>query len=176
MSTVETPMAHSQAAAAIEEQLRTMLTSISGFGFLTATQRRRLTASASIPDAFLLQVAQTLDGMPEIANAARVQPSELRDAVNFTHAFAPLASALQLYARGLLETIATRRADAGARSLRAYTMAKSFDRPSQSSLAVPQVRELKEALGRGRPRRAIAPPEPPPPAALPPATGTEAAA
>lgn len=167
MSTTETPTPHSEAAATLVNQLRALMTTISGFGFVTKTQRRRLNASAAVPDAFLLQVAQALDASTEFATAARVQGVDLRDAVNFSNAFAPVATELQLFARGLLETIAVRRSDAGDRALRAYNVAKSFDRPSQRALLVPHLRDIKSSLKRGRRKASTTLPEPPPPVGAP---------
>jgi hypothetical protein len=170
MSTTETPTPHPQAAAGLVNQLRALMQSIGGFGFVTRAQRRRINASASVSDAFLLQVAQALDASEDFTAAARVTGADLRDAVTFSTAFTPVATELQLFARGLLETIAVRRADAGEQALRAYSVGKSFDRPSQRELLIPHLRDIKSALKRGRRKAPVLPPMPPEPPPAAPAT------
>lgn len=164
MSNVETPVAHAEAASEIVNQLRQAMQKIAGFGFITNGQRRRLSPSAAVPDNFLMTVALALESVPDIATVTKLQPAELRDVVNFTIAFRTVATELQVVARGLLDTIEERRADVGRRALRAYSMAKAFNRPMDEGLPVPHVVEMKRTLGRGRPRRVNDGEEQPPPA------------
>ena len=163
MSNIDTPVSHAEAAAAILSQLQAITESIPGFGFLTRGQRRRITASASVPDEFLLTVALALDASPEFANAARLRGSELRDLVNYSNACRAVVQQFQLMARGLSETIAGRRFELGKAALRAYGVAKTFNRPSEQDQHVPHILAMQRTLGRGRPRM-TAPAEPDAPA------------
>jgi hypothetical protein len=157
MSVIDTPVPHNEAANTILGQLRTIVQSIQGFNFVTTGQRRRLSSAASVPDTFLLTVGLALDASSDLATAAKVQGAELRDAVNFSNAFRAVATELEVVARGLRETIDARRADAGGRALRAYSLARSFNRPSDRDLLIPHLREMQRTLGRGR-RRVLTPP------------------
>lgn len=171
MSTVETPVAHIESANTFMTQLRALMQSISGFSHISSEQRRRLIPPAAVPDRFLLTVAAALDASSVLANAAQITGPELRDAINFTNAFESVATELELAARGLRETITTRRADAGGRALRAYRMSKSLDRPNERSVLIPHIRDMKRSLGRGRQRSTAEEPpvETPPEAPVPPA-------
>lgn len=166
MSNIDTPVSHAEAAAAILNQLQAITQSIPGFGFLTRGQRQRITASASVPDEFLLTVALALDASPEFSDAARLRGSDLRDLVNYSNAFRAVAQQFELMARGLTETIAGRRFELGKLALRAYGVAKTFNRPAEHDQHVPHILAMQRALGRGRPRTtAPAVPDDPVPAA-----------
>ena len=162
MSNIETPTAHAEAASQFLTQLRTMLQSISGFAHVTPGRRRRINPTASVRDAFLQTVAVALDSSDVLASAAQVRGPDLRDAVSFKNAFEPVAVELELAARGLRETIATRRSDAGTRALRAYSMAKSLNRPSDRELLIPHIRDMARTLNRGRRRQPVVEPDPAP--------------
>lgn len=151
-SVTETPVPHTEAANTIIAQLRAISQSIQGFNFAAPGQRRRLSSTASVPDDFLLTVALALETAPDIAVAAKIQPVELRDIVNYSNAFRTVATELEVVARGLRETIDARRFDLGNRALRAYAMARKFTRPSDRDLLIPHLREMQRTLGRGRRR------------------------
>jgi hypothetical protein len=155
MSVVDTPTAHAEAAAQFLVQLRNIVQSINGFTFVTPGRRRVINATASVPDPFLQTVAVALDASPMLASAAQVDGRQLRDAVVFTNAFEAVAIELDLAARGLRETIASRRYEAGVSALRAYSMAKSLNRPGDRALLIPYIRDMRRTLGRGRTRQTV---------------------
>lgn len=158
---IETPVSNDTAAGEMLVQLRAIVQQIRGFGFLGKGTRRQLTTSATLPDPFLLSLAVALDALPMLASASRITSAQLREVVDFSNAFTPVAAELQLIARGLEETIAARRAEAGQEALRTYSTAKSFNRPRDHEQFVPHLAEMKFNLGRGRAKAAPAKPDQP---------------
>jgi hypothetical protein len=145
-----TPIDFEQASAAILIQLRQLTQSITGFGFLTKARRRQITTSASVPDAFLKSTAITCDAQPDLGRAGDVTSSELRQVIEFTRAFNSVADELELLAKGLRDTVAGQRFDVARKALRVYALAKTFDGPTERTLLVPHLKNMKRDLGRSR--------------------------
>lgn len=164
---LESPNAHEVAVKAYIEQLRAMQESIAGYGFVSSKHRRSINAAATVPDRFLEAVAVACDAVAHLASGSLVTGAELRDTVAFARAYTSLADELERLARGMRDTVAVRRSDAGSRALRAYSVAKSYNRPSDLEPLIPHLREMQRALGRGRPSSRTASPVPPVPTPVP---------
>jgi hypothetical protein len=164
----ETPIDFEQASAVLLIQVRQLTQSIAGFGFLTKSRRRQITTSASVPDAFLKSTAVACDAQPALGTAAQISSTELRQAIEFTRAFRSVADELELLAKGLRDTVAEHRFDVARRALRVYTLAKTFDGPSDRVMLVPHLKNMKRDLGRSRTKLPVEPdpllpvPAPPP--------------
>jgi hypothetical protein len=152
-----TPIDFEKVAATLLVQVRQITQSISGFGFLTKTRRRQIATSASVPDAFLKSTAVACDAQPELAAAASISSSELRQAIEFTRAFNSVADELELLARGLRDTVADQRYDVARRALRVYALAKTFDGAADRVMFVPHLKNMKRDLGRSRTKLATEP-------------------
>lgn len=162
MSTIPpTPINHEEIANAIMIQIRELAQSVPGFTFAAKGRRRKITAAASLPDSFLEAVAVACDASPHLASSSQVTPAELREAINYGRAFTSVANELSVMTRGFLDTVAEHRNEVGQRALRAYSIAKSINRPEDRELLIPHLANMQRALGRGRPtKRAVAPAPP----------------
>lgn len=149
---------HQETAQAMMIQLRQIATTVAGFAHLSSTRRRKITSSASLPDAFLQAVAVACDATPHLASSSQISGAEIRDGLGFSQAYTSVADELELLARGLRGTVANRRFDLGQRALRAYGMAKSINRPEDRELLIPHLADMKRTLGRGRRHAAAVPP------------------
>lgn len=152
---------HEITAQAMMMQLRETVQGIAGYAFVGRGQRRKLNTAASLPDRFLQSVAVACDASSHLAGSSQITGSELRDTIAFARAYTSVADELEVIARGLRDTIAARRGDVGQRALRAYSMAKSINRPSDREVLIPHVNEMKRALGRGRRSKNTVPGAPP---------------
>lgn len=159
------PASHEEIAAAMMIQIRELAQSVSGFTFSAKGRRRKITPAASVPDPFLEAVAVACDASPHLGVASQVTTAELRDTITFSRAFTSVANELMVVARGFLDTVAERRNQVGQRALRAYSMAKSINRPEDRELLIPHLANMQRTLGRGRKRVAATPPAPPAPPA-----------
>lgn len=139
---------HDDTALAMMVALRKLAQSVVGFNFVTADRRRKINVSASLPDEFLEAVAVACDASSHLASSSQLTGIEVRDAINFSRAFLSVADELEILARGLRGTVALKRAEVGVRALRAYTLAKTLNRPDDRQLLIPHLAKLRAALGR----------------------------
>lgn len=139
-------------ATTMIEQMRRLAQAVEGFTMATTARRRKLAASASVPDAFLYSLAIACDASPRLGTAGEITSSELVDAIEFKAAYFSVADELELLARALRDTVAERRSAIGHRALRAYIIAKRMNAPDDRALLIPHLRNLQRDLGRTRPR------------------------
>lgn len=172
MSTIPpTPINHEEVANAIIQQLRSMAQSIPGFGYAAKGRRRKISSVATLPDAFFEDVAVACDASPQLAVASNLTAAELRNVIILSRAYKSVANEMNLIERGILDTVAEIRAEAGQCALRTYSMAKSINRPEDRELLIPHVANMQRSLGRGRPsKRVTEPAKPTEPAPAPPTT------
>jgi hypothetical protein len=151
MSTIpDTPVDFEQEAKALIAQVRQSAKSIQGFTFAAPGRRRQINVSASVSDAFLEAVAAACDATPEFGISARLSGDQLRHALAFQHAYAKAADEMELFAKGLRDTLAEHRSEIGTQALVAYSIAKSFARPSSRSAFVPHLTNMKRNLRKSR--------------------------
>jgi hypothetical protein len=150
MTTIpDTPTpSHEETAQAMLTQLRKLAQSIPGFTFVPPVFRRRLTASASVPDDFLQSIGVACDATPRLATASEITGAELRDTITFSRQYNSVADELELLMNGIRGTIAVRRSEVGRRALRAYEIAKRLDHPEDRERLVPHIEDMKRTLGR----------------------------
>jgi hypothetical protein len=146
----ETPVDVEQEAKAVIAQVRQFAQSIQGFTFAAPGRRRQINVSASVTDAFLEAVAAACDATPEFGISARLDGNQLRQALTFQHAYAKVADEMELFAKGLRDTLAEHRSEIGTQALVAYSVAKSFARPSSRSAFVPHLTNMKRSLRKSR--------------------------
>ena len=147
-----TPINHEEMANAMIQKVRELAQSIPGFAYAAKGRRRKISSFASLPDAFLEDVAVACDASPQLAVASELTAAELRGIITFARAITSVANEMLLVARGALDTVAEHRALAGQRALRAYAIAKSINRPEDRELLIPHLANMQRSLGRGRPR------------------------
>ena len=168
-----TPINHEEVANAMIQQLRAMAQSIPGFTYAAKGRRRRISSAARLSDAFLEDVAVACDASRDLAMTSKFTAAELRNIIILSRAYKSVANEMSLIERGILDTIAETRAEAGQSALRTYTMAKGLNRPEERELLIPHVASMQRTLGRGRkPKRAAEPAEPSKPAEPTPAPTT----
>jgi hypothetical protein len=162
-----------EAARVLSLQMRTALEqSLPGHVVITADERVRLSAAANVPDDFLEQIAQALEGAASWAADSKLRPADLREVIAMSQAFSALANDIESSVlRGIRDTITARRAEVGEEALRLYGVWRKVVRPRDRESAVPHLVRLKEALNRGRlatrrraTRKPAAQPAPAPPA------------
>lgn len=142
---------HQQDALDLLTKVRQLVTeSIQGFAFAGPGRRRQITVSGSLPDAFLSSTAVSCDASPEFSTAAQLTGTEIRQAVAFRVAYAPVADELELLAKGIRDTLAEHRSRIGYRALRAYAIAKTFSRPEEHATFLPHLRNMKRDFGKSR--------------------------
>ncbi|PYQ26987.1 MAG: hypothetical protein DMF56_21795 [Acidobacteria bacterium] len=141
--------------------------SIRGYGFAGLKHRRRIGIAAALSDRFLNAVAAALDASERLSKAAEVTGAQLRDAINFTNAYRPFADNVELMSRGARQAVENARAEAGAQALKAYKIGRGMNSPGDRELLVPHLANIKEALGRGRPKTQAAQPTTAPPTPTP---------
>jgi len=158
MSTIplEPPNAHEVAAQAFLAQLRTMQQTIPGFTFLGPDEQATFNATASVSDRFLELVGLACDNSEPFASVSDVTGPQLRDLVAYHRAYTTLLGAVEVFTRGLRQTLIIRRGEIGDRALRAYAAGKGLNRKGRPPI-VPEVKEIGLALNRGR-RKATPPP------------------
>lgn len=142
------------------EEMRRLAQAVEGFALATTARRRKISASAAVPDAFLHSLAIACDASPRLGTAGEITSSELLEAIEFKSAYFPVADELELLARAIRDTVAEKRSAIGHRALRAYIIAKRMNAPDDRALLIPHLRNLQRDLGRTRPRPAPVAPEP----------------
>jgi hypothetical protein len=151
MTTIpETPVNHQQDAIDLTIKVRQLIQSIDGFTFAGPGRRTQIRTSGSLPDKFLSSTAASCDALPEFSAAAQLTGNEVRQALAFQVAYAPLADELELLAKGIRDTLAEHRSRIGYRALRAYAIAKTFSRPEDRATFLPHLRNMKRDFGRSR--------------------------
>lgn len=169
MSTIpDTPADFEQEAKALIAQVHQFAKSIQGFTFAAPGRRRQIHSTASVSDAFLQSVAAACDATPEFGISARLDGNTLSRAIEFQRAYAKVADELELFTKGLRDTLAEHRYQIGTQALVAYNIAKSFARPSDRSAFVPHLTNMKRNL-RKKSSKATpeAPADPTAPATVP---------
>jgi hypothetical protein len=174
MTTIpETPspvLTHEEAAQSILLQFRRLTESIPGFSYLSIKGRRRITAAASLPDAFLQAVSVACDANPRLATTSEITGAELRDTIDYSRHYLSVADELDILAAGLRGTVAVRRSEPGRRALRAYEIAKRMNLTTDSQSLIPHLADMQRTLKRGSRKTKRTQPEPP--AAEPTPAGT----
>ena len=167
MSTVplEPTNPHEITVQAFLAQLRAMQQAIPGYTFLGNDVQASLNATASVSDRFLELVGLACDGSEQFASSSDLTGPQVRDTVAYSRAYTTLLNALEVMVRGLRHTIIIHRGRVGEKALRAYSLAKSYNR-KRGTPVVPELREMGIALNRGR--RKVTPVVDAPPALTPP--------
>jgi hypothetical protein len=158
MSTIpDIPVNHEQQANAHIATVRQLAQSIQGFSYAARGRRVKIGVTASVPDAFLLSTAAACDAAPEFSSAVQLTGSQLRQAIDYQRAYVQLADELELIAKGLRDTLAEHRFQIGTLALRAYSVAKSFARPTDSATFIPHLKNMKRDLRKSSPKTTSTP-------------------
>ena len=147
------PVEHEKRAIAMMVQLRELGTTIHGFTFAAKGRRSRIASVATLPDEFLRAVAVACDAYPHLAAAGQITGDELRDVVQSSQAYTNVVNEMRIQAKGLEDTVAETRGDAGYRALRVYQAAKKINKPDERQALVPHLADMQRYLGRGRGKR-----------------------
>jgi hypothetical protein len=123
---------------------------VPGFALAAKGRRRRITSTASLPDAFFEAVAAACGVHSELAAAGSVSAGQLRDVVARSRLRASLAEELRILARGVDDTDAEDRNEHGQRALRIYNVAGRINRPEEREMLIPHLAAMKRTLNRGR--------------------------
>jgi len=145
-----TPTVHDVAAAKILGDIRTLMQTVRGFGFTSASHRRRINPSAAVSSDFLLSVALALDSSEALRKVSDVTPEQIRDIVSFCNAYGPVGEDMALTANGVTQSVREQRATVGTVALRVYRVARNFHTRAERDVLVPHIANMKRALGRGR--------------------------
>lgn len=162
---------HEAAANTLMATIRELVQSgIPGFALAAKGRRRKINTTASLSDAFLEAVAAACAIHPDLSAAGQVTAGELRSTMAFARFYASVAEELRILARGIDDTVAESRSDAGQRGLRVYHVATRINAPQDRELLIPHLAAMKRTLNRGRttPRKPATPPPPTPPTPPPP--------
>jgi len=151
---------HDAAAARLLGELQSVVTTIRGYGFTTASHRRRINPTATLPTEFLLAVAVALDASEQLRDTAGITGDQIRDIISFCNAYGPAADEMRLKSEGVQQAVKTQRHDIGQVALRVYRVASHFNTPSEKELLFPHIENMKRTLGRGPKRKGPAKQEP----------------
>jgi hypothetical protein len=149
---IETLSSHDVAARDALAQIRAIVQAVPGYGFAGTMHRQRISFLSAVPDRFFYAVAVALDALPIVAAAAGVTGAQLRDAVAYSNAYRPFANELALMANGVVQGVIATRAEKASLGLKAYRLSKGYNSAADRELLVPHIANMREALGRGRPK------------------------
>lgn len=155
-----TPVPHAEAARQLLENLRTMQTTIDGFGFPSPDRQSRPRNYRLLPDGLFSSLAVALETSPPWAAGIDLTPGEIRDMLRYGEAYLPVADELERFARGIRRLVAARRATVGRKAASAYQVAKGLNLLDDDVL-VPEVESMKRAI-KDRRRRKDSTPQPDP--------------
>jgi dsRNA-specific ribonuclease len=123
---------------------------ISGFALAAKGRRRKINTTASLSDAFFEAIAAACAVHSELAAAGGVSASDLRNTIARSRVRASVAEELRILARGVDDTDAEDRHQAGQRALRVYHVADRINRPEDREMLIPHLAAMKRTLNRGR--------------------------
>ncbi len=150
----------SPAVSDLIARIRAIQNEIPGFEQLARGKVRGLTANAHLPEGFLHSASNAVDSSPELQAAVGSSPAAIRDAITFGAEYGMVAEELEGLARGIRNTIAVRRSEAGRSALQALAIARRMARNPQHSVLIPHVTDMQKAhnLGRGKGKAKTPPP------------------
>lgn len=120
-------------------------------------------ANGSIDLDFMVGVVGTVENTPSLQGlTVTLDLKEAHDTLDYIQAYVPLLNEIEAFRRALKFSIAARKADLGARSLRAYQAIRGLARDEKLALQ-PHASILKRALGRGPKRQRGQTPQTPQP-------------
>jgi hypothetical protein len=134
------------------EHIRSIKELIGGFTFAGAPDARTLGFAKSLRDEFFENTAIAIEANEELSKTGRVTPAELRDAIAFALAFAPVAAEFGIMQQSTLHTIAVKRADVGLRGLQVYHYTKRLTKKNASGnqVLIPHLEAMKQSLTKPR--------------------------
>jgi hypothetical protein len=141
---------------------------IPGFALAAKGRRRKITTTASLPDAFLEAGAAACGVHPDLTASAGMSAAAIRESIAYSRVYASVAEELRILARGVDDTVAEDRNRVGQGVLTMYYVAERINRPEDRELLIPHLAAMKRTINRGR-KRTTKPPETP---AKPPTTTT----
>lgn len=110
-------------------------------------------AHQGIPNAFLVSSFAAVEQTPELQGLNKLKLPETREALQFLEAFRPVVDKIQAFARNLLFTMNTRKAQVASEALHIYSIAKRISADASNAALATHVENMKRDLGRpGRPR------------------------
>lgn len=141
---------HHARAAALMLLIRKEIQAIEGFAFITPGHRRKLIPYETLSDAFFESGAVAAETAPDAATASQITAPEIRDTINYSLAYMPLANELEIHAKALRHSIAGRRAGVGQKVLRFFNFLKGISRPEEREILIPHLEAMKKARMRRR--------------------------
>lgn len=141
--------AAAQAAIAKVRAMRDEIPDFTSAAFLG--NGRLLTAAAKVSPGFVERTNVAVANIPLLGREGVLDPAVSRDLMAFADAFAPVADELEALALHVRHSIASARHRAGSDALTTYALAQRLAKNPESAAALaPHVRDMRDALGRGR--------------------------
>jgi hypothetical protein len=154
------PADYTQHALTVMAQVRELGRTVKGFAFSPEGRRSSIGTVASLPEEFLQRSAAALDVNPGLGAAFGVTATEVREALSFKREYTNAAKEVHLVAKGMEDTVAESTAFVGEKCLRFYHAARRANRRNASESMVPHLAEMAHALGKGRKKKKVVPPDP----------------
>lgn len=143
-------MTSEEAAAYIIKTVQGLHRFVKGFGRAREGRRRKISTAASYSDEALNVVAACCDESERIRAGSGLTGGEVRDAITFSTAFRGAFEETMLFAQGIDDTIAEKRASVGRKAAVVYKLAESLAGLDDKHHPVPHLFALRELMTRGR--------------------------
>jgi hypothetical protein len=164
LTTPPVPIDYERIAASFLADLQTLQEraedELGGMFWIGRVARRRLIATARVPNEAIRIAADVLDEQPAFAALGVGDTSDLRDVIPLTAHLTAIANQLEQLARKYRDTIAVHRSRAGTTVLRLYQITKGMNRSADLQQLAPRVEEMKPFVnprGSGRKSRRTKP-------------------
>ncbi|HYI10378.1 MAG TPA: hypothetical protein VEK57_15065 [Thermoanaerobaculia bacterium] len=144
-------MTYEEAAAHVIRTVQGLHKFVEGFGRAREGRRRKISTAASYTDEQLHIVAACCDESEKIRVGSDLTGEEVRSAITFSKAFRAAYHETTLFAEGIDDTIAEKRAVVGRKAAVVYKLAESLSRADEKHHhPVPHLFALRELMTRGR--------------------------
>jgi hypothetical protein len=151
------PVDYRAIAQRLSDQVNAMRAEVPFLSEQRQTDLRRLISTAGVPDDFIQYLAVVIGTHDRVSAAIQHDASVMVSQRDCATAFDRLESDLRALADGIHATMMILRAESGKLALDAYALLQSMLRHPGGMNLAPEVRALRQLLGRGRPRKKAAP-------------------
>lgn len=116
-------------------------------------------ANSSVDLDFMLGVVAIVENNPQLPLSVTIDIPAAKESIAYIQAYVPVINQLEVFLRDLKFSVASRKADVGAQSLRTYDLIKGLARDKKFELTS-HAAVLKRALGRTRSAKQTGTPTP----------------
>ncbi len=141
---------HEARAMEMMVKIREMARSFEGFTFAGKGRRVQIAQFNSIPDEVFELMALAAESNPDVAASWSVTAAELRAAVVISRAYRSVVLEFHTQGKGLDDTVAEFRGNAGRRLYNAYELAKRQNKQEPRQTLIPHLDAVQRVLNRGR--------------------------